>query len=104
VRERSGVFDFAEGEGLPEHEVPAARMAAARLLLGQVQQVGASLKETGGELTPVVASSLALARTAISAIERPILQLGDYCPRDGTPVVYDRSKQEYCCARRCCPP
>ncbi len=95
---------FEHDDELTGSDAVGARMSAARMLTTQVERILGTLEGSAGGSTSDLAPRLSFARAAIAAIERPQAGFSEYCPDDGTPVLFDRSIGEYCCAKRHCPP
>jgi hypothetical protein len=93
-----------EPQRLSGPDADAARRSAAEILSREAVTIRRLLNQSGGEPTFQLSAHLTLARAGLAAIDTPTVEFDATCPDDGTPVIYDFSIREYCCAQRCCPP
>ena len=102
-----GRFEYGYGdeeERLDEAAVPAARLAAAAMLVAQSRRIDELVRGLEGVLEPELETRLEFARSCIAAIASPSVQFGDTCPDDGTQVRFDYALGTYCCLMGHCPP
>jgi hypothetical protein len=102
----SSLDDFEElpvESSLPHQLQSAARLSAARMLRRQSDKILKTVEAAMHGETEYPIGSLEFARNCLDAVGDPQLEMGT-CPDDGTPVTFDFSIKEYCCAMRHCPP
>jgi hypothetical protein len=107
MSEVGGSHEYARHEGLvDEQHQPAARRAAARMLLSQAQRIDQMLEQSAGQVTSELLTGIGYARSWLSAIERPLYSFDRTCLDDGTPVGFDDARGSWCCSNRPphCPP